>query len=69
LNTDEPTIVPTPRSDSVMNVPMILIKSSGDDVAIAMNVAPATSSERFRSVNRIEEKIQLCAKLCTDVSL
>jgi hypothetical protein len=69
LNTAEPTIVPTPMSDSVMNVPTILIKNSGDDVAIAMNVAPATSSERFRSVNTIEEKILLCAKLYIDVSL
>lgn len=69
LNTAEPTIVPTPRSDSVMNVPMTLIKSSGDDVAIAMNVAPATSSESFRSVNTIQEIIHACGKLCTVVSL
>jgi hypothetical protein len=65
----EPTIVPTPRSDSVMNVAMILIQSSGVDVAIAMNVAPATSCVRFRSVNMIEEKIQLCDILCTALSL
>lgn len=43
LNTAEPTMVPTPMSPSVMNVPITLTNSSGADVAAAMNVAPATS--------------------------
>jgi hypothetical protein len=56
LNTAEPTTVPTPRSDSVMNVPIILTKSSGDDVATAMKVAPATSCVRFKSGSMMEGK-------------
>jgi hypothetical protein len=56
LNTAEPTTVPTPRSDSVMKVAMMLTKSSGDDVAIAMKVAPATSCVRLRSGNVMEGK-------------
>jgi hypothetical protein len=56
LNTAEPTTVPTPRSDSVMKVPMMLTKSSGDDVATAMKVAPATSCVRSRSGNVMEGK-------------
>lgn len=43
LNTAEPTMVPTPMSPSVINVPITLTKSSGADVAAAINVAPATS--------------------------
>lgn len=43
LNTADPTIVPTPMSPSVMNVPIALTKSSGAEVAAAMKVAPATS--------------------------
>jgi len=43
LNTAEPTIVPTPMSPSVMNVPMAFTNNSGADVAAAINVAPATS--------------------------
>jgi hypothetical protein len=39
-----------------MKVPMILTKSSGDDVATAMKVAPATSCVRFRSGNMLEGK-------------
>lgn len=44
LNTADPTIVPTPRSPSVMNVPTIFMNNSGLEVAAAINVAPATSS-------------------------
>jgi len=44
-----PTTVPTPRSDSVRKVPMTLTKSSGAHVAVAMNVAPATSGEMPKS--------------------
>lgn len=43
LNTDEPTIVPTPMSPSVINVPTQATNSSGADVAPAKKVAPATS--------------------------
>ena len=43
LNKAEPTTVPTPKSDCVMNVPMMLINNSGVEVATAINVAPATS--------------------------
>lgn len=39
LNTAAPTIVPTPRSLFVMNVPMELMNNSGLDVAAAINVA------------------------------
>lgn len=52
LNTALPTIVPTPMSPSVMNVPMTLTKSSGADVAAAMNVAPATSFDMFNAEHR-----------------
>lgn len=47
LNTAEPTIVPTPMSPSVMKVPITLTKSSGAEVAAAINVAPATSADIF----------------------
>jgi len=43
LNKDEPTIVPTPISPFVTNVPIIFINSSGDEVAAAIIVAPTTS--------------------------
>ncbi len=46
LNTAEPTIVPTPISPFVMNVPITLVNSSGDEVAMAIKVAPATSLGR-----------------------
>lgn len=49
LNTALPTMVPTPMSPSVINVPMTLTKSSGADVAAAMNVAPATSFDILRA--------------------
>lgn len=55
LNTAEPTIVPTPMSPSVMNVPMAFTNNSGADVAAAINVAPATSfdieSAKMQHVN------------------
>lgn len=50
LNTAEPTMVPMPMSPSVMNVPITFTKSSGADVAAAMNVAPATSLDIFKAV-------------------
>lgn len=43
LKRDDPTTVPIPTSDSVMNVPMMLTKSSGVEVAIDIKVAAATS--------------------------
>lgn len=43
LKMEEPTIVPRPKSERVMNVPMRFVKSSGVDVAIAIKVAAATS--------------------------
>lgn len=43
LNINEPMIAPRPISDSAMNVLMTLVKNSGVVVAIAMNVAAATS--------------------------
>lgn len=49
LNTAEPTIVPTPISPFVMNVPITLVNSSGDEVAMAIKVAPATSLGRRSS--------------------
>lgn len=50
LKTAEPTMVPTPMSPSVMNVPMTFTNNSGAEVAAAMNVAPATSFVMFRAV-------------------
>lgn len=47
LNTALPTIVPTPISPSVMNVPMTFTNNSGAEVAVAINVAPATSLDIF----------------------
>lgn len=43
LNIEEPTMVPIPISDSVMNVPMMLVNISGQEVATDMKVAAATS--------------------------
>ena len=50
LKTALPTMVPTPISPSVMNVPITFTNSSGADVAAAMNVAPATSLDIFNAV-------------------
>lgn len=50
LNTAEPTMVPTPMSPSVMNVPITLTNSSGADVAAAINVAPATSFDMLSAI-------------------
>lgn len=47
LKTADPTIVPTPMSPSVINVPITFTKSSGAEVAAAINVAPATSLDIF----------------------
>lgn len=49
LYTPLPTTVPTPRSDSVKNVPMMETNSSDMLVAVAINVAPATSGEMPKS--------------------
>lgn len=51
LHTALPTTVPIPRSDSVRYVPITLTNISGAQVAVAMNVAPATSGDRCKSVN------------------
>lgn len=51
LKTALPTTVPTPRSESVMKVPIRLVKSSGVHVANAMNVAPATSWLKLKSAS------------------
>ena len=50
LKTAEPSIVPVPISSFDMNTPIIDVNSSGADVPIAMNVAPATSAGKFNSV-------------------
>lgn len=49
LNTALPTIVPTPISPRITKTPMTLVKSSGDDVAIPINVAPAISLSKWSS--------------------
>lgn len=53
LNMAEPTMVPIPRSDLVTKVLMMLMKSSGEEVATAMKVAAATScgGTRFTHVS------------------
>lgn len=43
LNISDPIIVPIPRSESVINVLMTFVNSSGVVVAVAINVAAATS--------------------------
>lgn len=50
LKTAEPTMVPTPMSPSVMNVPITLTNSSGADVAAAIKVAPATSLDMLSAI-------------------
>lgn len=47
LNTADPTIVPTPKSPCVIKVPTEFINNSGLELAMAMKVAPATSSDRW----------------------
>jgi len=47
LNTAEPTMVPMPTLFSLQKVSTTDVNSSGADEPAAMNVAPATSSERF----------------------
>lgn len=49
LNTADPTIVASPTSPSVTKVPTQLTINSGDDVAMAIIVAPATSSSMLSS--------------------
>lgn len=60
LKTAEPTMVPTPMSPSVMKVPITLTKSSGADVAAAINVAPATSADIFKAKNKEENNCIIC---------
>lgn len=55
LKTADPTIVPIPRLFFVTNVPITLIKSSGDDVDAAIIVAPATSLRILNS--RIKKNV------------
>lgn len=43
LNINEPIIVPRPMSDSVIKVLITFVKNSGVVVAVAINVAAATS--------------------------
>lgn len=50
LNAAEPTIVPTPMSPCVINVPTILMKSSGEEVPTAIIVAPATSGLMCKTI-------------------
>ena len=61
LKTAEPTIVPTPKSPSVTKVPTILMNSSGLELAVAIIVAPATSSVTLISENQMQVII---VKLC-----
>lgn len=51
LKTALPTTVPMPKSESVMKVPIRLVKSSGVHVANAINVAPATSWLKLKSAS------------------
>lgn len=47
LNTAEPTMVPVPTSPLAMNTPRMAVNSSGADDPAAINVAPATSCDKF----------------------
>ena len=47
LNAPDPIIVPTPMSPFVTKVPTKLVNSSGEDVPIAIIVAPATFGDMF----------------------
>jgi hypothetical protein len=49
LNTPDPTIVPVPISLSEMKTPITLVNSSGAEVPIAMNVAPAIFDGNFKA--------------------
>lgn len=49
LNISEPMMVPKPMSDSSISVDIVFVKNSGIDVAVAINVAAATSFDRLRS--------------------
>lgn len=49
LNTAVPNIVPIPMSSSDTNTPMTEVNNSGDDVPMAMNVAPAISEGIFNA--------------------
>lgn len=49
LNIRDPIIVPNPISDSAMKTLIMFVKSSGMLVAVAINVAAATSFEICRS--------------------
>lgn len=60
LNTADPTMVPTPRSPCVTNVPTQLINNSGLELAVAINVAPAMSSDMLRATTNL---INFCPAL------
>ena len=49
LNIREPIMVPKPKSEVVTNVDIVFVKNSGIDVAVAINVAAATSFGIFKS--------------------
>ncbi len=49
LKTADPTIVPVPISLSDINTPITDVKSSGAEVPIAINVAPAISGGRLKA--------------------
>ena len=57
LNTADPTIVPTPTSDSFVAAANE-VKSSGAEDPAAIKVAPATSSERFNFYSKVFKLIQ-----------
>ena len=48
LNTAEPNMVPVPMSSSEMNTPINEVNSSGAEVPMAINVAPAMSDGNRR---------------------
>lgn len=54
LNMADPTTVPTPISDWVINVPTQLTKNSGAEVAMAMNVAAATSCQQTNNTIHLQ---------------
>lgn len=58
LNINEPMIVPTPISESVTNVLITLVNSSGIAVAVAMKTAAPTSFGSFAYNQRMKNLIR-----------
>ena len=58
LKTADPTMVPTPTSDSFVAAANE-VKSSGADDPAAIKVAPATSSERFNVYTNVFKQMLL----------